>query len=137
MYIVKPDSTPFSIFLHLSLISLTRGKKEVIYANMLYPISAFPAFSLSHLYPSPHLFLQNSLKVPFALLGKTQNLFSLLSEVGLAAVANNVLKEDRLPRLLVLLSLSGLFSLSLFEGDLDLGCLGVLLGENGLGDATP
>lgn len=132
MYIIKPDSTPLSLPLSLSLSSVHQKEEEK---------SSLCQYAVSNLcLPPPSLplcYLQNALKIPFALLSKTQNLPSFLSEIGLTAVADDVFKEDRLPCLLVLLTLSGLFSLGLLEGDLDLGCLGVLLGQNGFGDARP
>lgn len=96
------------------------------------------AFALSNLWPlSLFSLLYNAIEAPIAFLGPLQNLLSLLCEVGLAAVADNVFEEDRLPGLLVLLPLPGFFSLGFLQGHLYFGCLGKLLGEDGLGDASP
>lgn len=79
--------------------------------------------------------LYNTLEAPIALLGPLQSLLSLFRKIGLAAVADDVLEKEGLPCLLVLLSLPGLFSLGFFQGHLDFGCLGELLGEDSVGDA--
>lgn len=54
MYIIKPDSTPPSLPVSLSL-SYPSNKKKKIYTNMLYPISAI-SYPTSRLH-LPHLFL--------------------------------------------------------------------------------
>lgn len=81
--------------------------------------------------------LGDVLEGPLALLGSLEDLAALFGEVGLAAVAGDVLEEDGLEGGLVGLALAGLFTLGLLELDLDLGGLAELFGEDCVGHAAP
>lgn len=81
--------------------------------------------------------LGDVLEGPLALLGPLEDLAALFGEVGLAAVAGDVLEEDGLEGGLVGLALAGLFTLGLLELDLDLGGLAELFGKDGVGHAAP
>lgn len=81
--------------------------------------------------------LENAFQLPVALLRPFENLPSLFGEVRLSAVAGNVLEEDGLKGCAVLLALSSLFSLGLFELELDVGGLGELFRVDGVGDSGP
>lgn len=116
---------------------------RVVYVYVIMPNSSsvqiccpYPTFGRSLSFSFPNA-LYNAVEAPVALLGPIQNLLSLLREVGLAAVTDDVFEEDGLPGLIVLLPLPGLLSLGLLQGHLYFGCLGKLLGEDSLGDASP
>lgn len=79
----------------------------------------------------------NTFHGPFGILRTLKHSSSLLGQVWLASVSDDVLKVDGLPGFLVLFSLAGFFALLFFEVDFDFGGFGVLFGEDGFGDAAP
>jgi hypothetical protein len=81
--------------------------------------------------------LHDVLKGPVTLLGPLEDLAALVGEVRLAIITSDMLEKDRLPCFFVGLALTGLFTLSFFELDLDLCGLAILLGVNGICNTPP
>lgn len=64
-------------------------------------------------------------------------MLSLVCQVWLTAIADNVFEKHGSPDLVVLLALSDFLALLFFQLDFEFGCFGVLLGVDGFGDASP
>lgn len=83
------------------------------------------------------LILCDPLHAPVSLLRAPEDLFALVRQLGLAAVARDLLEKDGLELGPRALAVAGLFALCLLEVLLDGGGLGELLGVDGVRDAAP